>query len=233
MPMQPISGSSVSAYKVVEDFEAALCAYTGARYAVTTNSCSMAIQLAVAWHFRPENKPERKYFQRMVSVPKRTYCSVPMAIIHAGARPCFHARKWSGAYSLDPIPVWDSARRFTSGMYPLFGETFRHIDDRFINEGGTGQFVCVSFQTSKILGLEQGGAILHDNAEADTWLRRARFDGRLNAEEKLPQQIGFHCYMNPSTAALGLQKLAILPSDNPDQAGAADFADLSELPCFR
>ena len=86
---------------------------------------------------------------------------------------------------------------------------------------------CVSFQTSKILGLEQGGAILHDNKEADEWLRRARFDGRLNASEKVPKMIGFHAYLSPSVAALGIQKLACLPRDNPDQI--VDFPDLSLL----
>ena len=35
-------------YRVIQDFEHALCAYTGARYAVTTNSCTAAIMLAVA-----------------------------------------------------------------------------------------------------------------------------------------------------------------------------------------
>lgn len=208
-------------YHVVNEFEAALCEYTGARFAVTTNSCTMAIQLSVAWCL--SDWPG----SFGISIPARTYCSVPQAIIHAGGKPIFVPEKWSGAYSLKPFPIWDSARRFTSGMYSRMG-----CEDA-IAFHRTGHFVCVSFQSSKILGLEQGGAILHDNAEADTWLRRARFDGRLNAEEKLPQQIGWHCYMNPSTAALGLQRLACLPRDNPDQAGSDDFEDLSELPCFK
>lgn len=85
----------------------------------------------------------------------------------------------------------------------------------------------MSFQTSKILGIEQGGAILHDNKIADEWFRRARFDGRLSALEKVPQQLGFHCYMNPSTASLGIQRLSCLPKDNPDQV--VEFPDLSKL----
>ncbi len=200
-------GLSVSAYKVVEDFEAALCAYTGAPYAVTTNSGTMAIFLCLMCGPNPKGKA--------IGIPKRTYCSVPMAAMQAQYRIAWLDLNWSGAYQLAGSNVWDSARRFTSGMYRA------------------GEYQCVSFQTSKILGLEQGGAILHDNAKAYTWLRRARFDGRLNADEKLPQQMGWHAYMNPSTAALGLQRLACLPRDNPDQAGAADFPDLSELPCFR
>ena len=216
--MEKKEGCAMS-YRVVEEFEAELCRYTGARFAVTTNSCTMAILLACARLFDKKLRILAMDYDHPgrlnIEIPCRTYASVPMAVIHAGGAVRFVDIRWRGEYRLGGLNVWDSARRFTSGMY------------------SAGQFQCVSFQTSKILGLEQGGAILHDNAEADTWLRRARFDGRLNAEEKLPAMIGWHCYLNPSTAALGLQRLACLPRDNPDQAGSADFADLSELPCFR
>ena len=185
-------------YQVVNDFEKALSAYTGAPYVVCVNSCSSALLLAFSFY-----KPTTLIF------PSKTYCSAPMAAIHAGHKVEFRPFSWIGEYQLAPIPVWDSARRFTSGMYRA------------------KQYQCVSFQTSKILGIEQGGAILHDNKIADEWFRRARFDGRLSALEKVPQQLGFHCYMNPSTASLGIQRLSCLPKDNPDQV--VEFPDLSKL----
>lgn len=40
------------AFKVVRDFEQALCDYTGAKYAVSTTSCTMALLLACKWHLR-------------------------------------------------------------------------------------------------------------------------------------------------------------------------------------
>jgi hypothetical protein len=64
--------------------------------------------------------------------------------------------------------------------------------------------LCVSFHWSKTLGgVPQGGAILHDDEEADAWLRRARFDGR--TEGVAPKDdtftlIGWHCYMSPTTS---------------------------------
>lgn len=190
-------------YRVVDDFEAALCEYTGARFAVAVNSCSNALMLAALRHL-----------PQVVYIPQRTYCSVPMAMIHAGHRIRFVPGGWVGEYRLQPLPVWDCARRFNRGMYRA------------------GQFMCVSFQTSKILGIEQGGAILHDDAPSDEWFRRARFDGRLNAEEKLPQMIGQHCYMNPSTAALGLARLAALPERTEPQVGSTDFERIDELPIW-
>ena len=52
-------------YQVVKDFEAALCAYTGARYAVTTTSCTTALLLALCWW---KTLGTTEY----ISLPKRT-----------------------------------------------------------------------------------------------------------------------------------------------------------------
>lgn len=201
-----------SAYDVVRQFEAALCEYTGARFAVTVNSCTMALLLAVAWCIRwmPGNRPP-------IEVPRRTYCSVPMAIMHAGGRPTFRDEEWLGAYQLSPLPVWDCARLFTSGM---------HSRD---------QFQCVSFHASKTLGDTQGGAILHDDPLADAWLRRARFDGRregLAPKDDADLILGWHCYMSNDVAARLLHKLSVLPAHN-DPLPNDDYPDLSTMEIFR
>lgn len=196
-------------FQVVKDFEAALCEYTGAPYAVTTTSCTMALLLACA-HLR------HKHGSYRVQVPCRTYCSVPMSILHAGHSIRFVDEPWSGAYRLKPLSVVDSARRFTSDMYR------------------SGEFQCVSFHWNKILGIQQGGAILHDDPRADEWLRRARFDGR--KEGVAPKDddftmLGYHCYMAPDTAAEGLVRLSFLPRDNPDMPND-DYPDLSKFKVF-
>lgn len=192
-------------FQVVKDFEAALCEYTGAPYAVTTNSCTMALFLCC------------KYLKvGEVSIPRRTYVSVPMSIIHAGGRVVFDDRAWDGAYSLNPFPIMDSARRFTSGMYC------------------GGGFHCVSFHWNKILGIQQGGAILHSDKAADTWFRRARFDGRQEGvapkDDDFPI-LGWHAYMSPEIAAAGLVRLSHLPKYNPDLPND-DYPDLSKIPLF-
>lgn len=193
------------AYQVVRDFEAGLCEYTGAPYVVTTNSCTMALFLAC----------ERHQVER-VEIPRHTYVSVPMSIIHAGGSVAFRDEDWRGVYQLKPYPIWDAARRFTSGMY-------------------TGGMMCVSFHAAKILGIEQGGAILHDDPYADVWLRRARFDGRTEAVHPADDtfdMMGWHCYMSPSVAAQGLLKLYSLPAHNADLP-KDDYPDLSQAPAFR
>ena len=225
----------MDAFKVVRDFEQALCDYTGAKYAVTVNSCTMALLLACKWSLR--GKVGMEPFD--VSIPKRTYVGVPMSIIHAGARPVFRDEKWLGYYHLDPLPGSDSARWFTGGMFdghnaktvgaPL---PFSHMK---LIKGERHPMACVSFHWSKTLGIQQGGAILHDDPEADQWLRRARFDGR---KEGVPPKddhdlmVGWHCYMSPEVAAEGLVRLSHLPWHN-DPLPNSDYPDLPTLECFK
>ena len=228
-------------HQVTKDFEAELCRYTGAPYAVAVNSCTAALLLAVAWHLPRGPEPGWSMHHNWangnfeVEIPKRTYISVPMSIIHAGGRPTFRDEEWIGAYQLKPLPVWDSARWFTRGMYsgggrPVVGPLPVHF-----GYYGPGQMACVSFHSSKTLGLEQGGAILHDNPEADAWLRRARFDGRTEGvapkDDKF-DMIGHHCYLNPSTAAQGILRLHSLPRHNAPLLND-DYPDLSTIGIFK
>ena len=189
-----------NAHAVTEDLEAALVKYTGAPYVCVVNSCTMALLLAVRWHRRG-----------WVDIPKRTYISVPMSIIHAGSFPTFRDEDWVGAYQLKPLPIWDSARCFTGNMYKQ------------------GQMQCVSFHLTKILGDTQGGAILHDSKDADVWFRRARFDGRREGvapkDDKF-EIMGWHCYISPDVSTRLLQKLSVLPHHN-DSLPNDDYPDLS------
>ena len=200
-------------YDITRAFEADLCAYTGAKYAVALNSCSAALQLCVMWCDRHEiPRP-----MQGVSIPRRTYVSVACAIKLAGCFPTWRDEDWRGAYQLRPFPIMDSARRFTSGMYRA------------------GLFQCVSFAAAKILGAEQGGAILHDNDDADGWFRRMRFDGRTEGVDPLEDTfdvVGMHCIMLPSVAALLRVRLHHLPRDNPDLPHY-EYPDLSKHKAFQ
>lgn len=197
-------------YNIVEDFEAALCEYTGAPYAVTTNSCTMAIFLTCAWHRTLADNI------KILEIPKRTYVSVPMSIIHAGYRVSFREENWSGSYQLKPLPIYDSARRFSRNMYV------------------PTQYQCVSFHASKILGHSQGGAILCDDSSANAWFRRARFDGRSKGvppKDDYFNMLGWHCYMSPDVAAALLLKFYSLPDENKDLPNDS-YPDLSTFRIF-
>lgn len=201
-----------SPFDVVRNFEEALCEYTGAPYAVVVNSCTMALLLACAWHSHKDD-----CMLNSVTIPTHTYVGVPMSIIHAGFGVNFETRHWLGMYQLKPLPVYDSARCFTSGMYI------------------PGSMMCVSFHATKILGDTQGGAILLDNAEQASWLRRMRFDGRTEgmtpADDNFTE-IGYHCYMSPDVAARLLHKLSVLPKHNAPLPNDK-YPDLSAFEVFK
>jgi dTDP-4-amino-4,6-dideoxygalactose transaminase len=209
------------AFKVNRDFESALCEYTGAPYAVVVNSCTSALLLCL------------DYFKQMpqyetvpwVEIPKRTYVSVPMQILNVGAKVRFRDEDWQGMYQLKPYPIWDAARRFTEDMFN---------SDEAVARACPTRFICPSFHWSKILGIQQGGAILHSDPEADAILRRMRFDGRTEGvpprADSFPVR-GWHAYMAPEIAAEGLVRLSFLPRVNADLPNS-DYPDLSTFPIF-
>jgi dTDP-4-amino-4,6-dideoxygalactose transaminase len=211
------------AFEVVDAFEQAVAAYTGARYAVAVDSCTNAIFLSLLWlkhveRFRPE--------ECVVLLPKRTYVGVAQAARNAGYRIDWDDEAWSGMYRIwtqGPTPLYDAARRFTSGMYEP------------TPPGSLAALVCVSFQANKILPIGRGGAILTDDLEAAEWFRRARFDGRTEGRPAGQDAFtvpGWHMYMPPDAAARGLWLMQGLAKDNPDLPND-DYPDLSRQAIFR
>lgn len=198
-------------HQVTKDFEREVAAYCGSPYAVAVNSCTNALFLCLQWFSWKGALPD------WVECPSKTYVGVPMQIMHAGAKVAFRDYEWSGAYPLTPLPVWDCARRFTTGMYR------------------EGTMMCTSHHWSKVLGIQQGGVILLDNPEADAWLRRARFDGRTEGVAPADDVFdvpGWHFYMSPEVAAEGIMRLSILPRNNEDLP-QSDYPDLSKHAIFK
>lgn len=201
----------MSPFDVVKQFEKAVADFTGAPYVVAVNSCTNALFLCLMW------QKWKKQLPAEIEIPKLTYVSVPMQILHAGAKPTFRDEDWQGMYQLAPLPIWDCARTFRGAMYD------------------SGHFMCTSHHWNKPLGIQQGGCILHDNKEADQWFRRARFDGRgegvAPAKDKFNQP-GWHVYMTPEIAAEGLVRLSFLPKNMPPMP-RDDYPDLSTHPIFQ
>jgi dTDP-4-amino-4,6-dideoxygalactose transaminase len=170
-------------YKITEDFEQALSKYTGAPYVITVDNASNAMFLALMYE---------KIEGKTVSIPSRTYPSVPCEIIHAGGKINFEpveGIKIKGAYQLKPTKVWDSALRFTSNMYI------------------PNSHMCISFTGPyKHFKLSKGGAILTDDYNAYLWFKRARYSGRRECSyhDDNFDMLGWNFYMMPELAARGL-----------------------------
>lgn len=170
-------------HKITEEFEEALAKYTGAKYVVTTDNQSNALFLALKYE-GIEGKE--------ISIPARTYPSVPAEILRAGGFIKFlsvEGKTLKGEYQLIGSRVWDSALRFTCQMYR------------------PGQMQCLSFTGPyKTFSLSKGGAILLDDHDAYLWLKRARFSGRRECSyhDDHFSVIGMNAYMMPEIAARGL-----------------------------
>jgi len=170
---------------------------------VAVDSGTSALFLSLTWARKvdPHN---------VIEIPRNTFYGVPMMAVHTGFNKIVWTNEpWSGQYQLKPTPVIDSALRFCAGMY-------------------CDGFVCLSFQSRKLLPIGRGGMILHDSAEADVWFRRARFFGRSEVpieEDPGAEFPGWKMYMLPDEAARGLTLMQYYPQTVPDQI--VNYPDIS------
>lgn len=199
-------------YKIVSEFEKVVAEFAGSKYGVAVESGTAAIFLSLQWKNRNEVWDRWK-----ISIPSRTYPSVPCSIIHAGMKVNFVDEKWEGEYKLAPLDIWDSALRFRKGMYH-------------------GGLQCLSFHVKKLLPIGRGGMILTDEEDAYKWLKKARFDGR----EPVPLQednftmLGWNMYMPPSDAARGLQLFQAMGNKVFEDLKVEEqgYPDLSKFPVY-
>lgn len=193
-------------YKIVKMFEEELAHYAGSKYAVSTDSCTDALLLCCEYHNVKE-----------VTIPKRTYLSVPQSIIHAGGEVKFEDIKWKGIYQLKPYPIYDAAKRLTSGM---------HIP---------GSDMCLSFHIKKHLKIGKGGMILTDSEEAYNWYKKARYEGRgeVRYHDDNIEINGWNAYMTPEQAARGLMLMQNYPEHVEDLPEDPPYRDLTEFELFK
>jgi dTDP-4-amino-4,6-dideoxygalactose transaminase len=207
-------------YDITLEFEKRLAEYTGAPYVVTVDNQSNALFLALYY----EKNAKQSITTDTITIPARTYPSVPCEIIHAGLKVKFKPVKGKmlkGAYQLEGSNVWDSALCFTSNMYK------------------PESHMCVSFTGPyKHFKLSKGGAILTDSEEAYMWFKRARYSGRRECSyhEDYFDMLGWNFYMMPELSARGLLLMNQFytskgePKTNPDLE--LSYPDLSKFEIY-
>lgn len=185
----------MKAFDVVRGFEEALAEYTGAKYCVVVNSCTSAARLAFDWWMKQEGS-------HILEFPARTYRSMVNMAVRCGATPVIKDWEWIEQYRIRPSNIWDCALTLRPRMY----------------EAGTVQLL--SFHPQKPLALSSGGgAILHDNPEADAFFRLDRYDARTENVVILDDTwpfYGEHVYMFPGQAGEGLHRLEIFKAAHPE-----------------
>lgn len=164
----------VKAFQPILDFERQLARYTGAPYAVTTDRCTHAIEIAL--RILKPTKP--------IVFTAYTYVSVVMTMHKLGLQYELVDKKWHHKYQFENTNIWDCARMLERNMFQ------------------PGEIQCLSFGRSKPLELGIGGAILTDNKAIYELASRMRYDGRSLFEyERWSDQkvwnLGLHYYLAP------------------------------------
>ena len=171
-------------FQAILDFEAAICAYTGAPYCVTTDCCTHAIE--IAFRLAHDGSP--------VKFPARTYLSVPMTLHKLNIKYELLDITWTGGYKFEGSNIYDYARKFELGMYI------------------PNSIQCVSFGRSKPLEIGLGGCLLTDNESLYIKASRMRYDGRdifkySPWSEQKRFSVGYHYYLRPEECVAGLNLL--------------------------
>ena len=192
-------------FKVIADFEKAIASFFGAPYAVAVDCCTHGIELCL-----------RMKQVKKISVPKRTYLSVPMLANKLDIDLEWTDQIWQDYYHLTN-DIIDAAVLWREGSYI------------------PNTYMSVSFQFRKHLSLGRGGVILCDNKKDALELKKMTYDGRhpdIPWRDQNISTMGYHYYMTPETAELGLSKLQKAIETKPVQWRIDDWPDVSKMEIF-
>jgi dTDP-4-amino-4,6-dideoxygalactose transaminase len=195
-------------FEIVGEFEKKIASFFGAPYAVATDSCTHGIELCL-----------RHTKETKINVPKRTYLSIPFLSEKLSIERTWRDEDWVDYYTLNygDKRIIDAAVLWKEKSYI------------------PNTFMCLSFQYQKHLSLGRGGIILMDNESDATQLKKMSYDGRLPNvpwREQNIDTIGYHYYMTPETAKLGLDKLQNAIDTKPRQWVHTDWPDLTKMKIF-
>jgi len=194
-------------FDVIEQFEKEIASFFGAKYAVAVDCCTHGLELCL----RMQNVTH-------YSVPKHTYLSVPFLAKKLGITFEWKDEVWQDYYYLGDTNIIDAAVLWRKNSYI------------------PNTFMCLSFQYKKHLNLGRGGMILTDDYKSAQLLKKMSYDGRLPNIPWREQDIemhGFHYYMTPETAQIGLSKLPNAIATEPVKWTINDWPDLTQMKVFK
>ena len=191
----------------VFEFESIVSKWFGAKYGIAVDSCTHGIELCLR-HIGIEE----------VEVPKRTYLSIPFLSNKLNVPLKWKDEDWRDYYEIGNSGVYDAAVLWRENSYI------------------PNTMMCLSFQFQKHLSLGRGGMILLDDEDSYKSLRKMVYDGR---EPNIPWRdqnidtIGYHYYMTPETAELGIKKFKYAVNETPRKWKLDDWPDLTQLEVFK
>jgi len=193
-------------FNAVTEFENKISDFFNSPYAVSVDSCTHGIELCLRY---------KKINQ--IKVPNRTYLSIPFLASKLNIDLLWENKEWQDYYYvseniIDAAVLWKKDSYIPNTM------------------------MCLSFQFQKHLSLGRGGMILLDNKDDAIALKKMSYDGRLPNipwRDQNIDSIGYHYYMTPETANLGLEKLSKAIEQKPKQWKYLDWPDLTQMDIFK
>ena len=193
-------------FQIVQEFEKEVARFFNAPFAIAVDSCTHGIELAL--RYTKTNK---------ISVPKHTYISIPFLSSKLNIELEWKDEDWLDYYYLTDNII-DAAVLWKENSYI------------------SNTIMGISFQYQKHLSLGRGGILLLDDETAAIEVKKMSYDGRLPVipwREQNISMVGYHYYMTPETAKLGLDKLPSAIETQPRQWVVSDWPDLTEMEVFK
>ena len=194
-------------WKVVHDFESLISDWFGAKFGVAVDSCTHGVELCL-----------RLKGVQKISIPKRTYLSIPFLSHKLGLPLEWRDESWEDYYEISNSGVYDAAVLWKEKSYI------------------PNSMMCLSFQFQKHLSLGRGGMILLDDADSAKRLSKMVYDGRtpnVPWRDQNIDTIGYHYYMTPETAQLGIKKFQDAIHSEPRKWVLEDWPDLTKMEVFK
>jgi|TARA_R110002153_G_scaffold273342_1_gene444029 dTDP-4-amino-4,6-dideoxygalactose transaminase len=201
-------------FEIITDFENKIAEFFGAKYAVAVDCCTHGVELSLRYQ-------KHTY----ISTPKRTYISIPFLSNKLNLRLDWREEEWKDYYIVNPT---SPKNRYKA----IYDAAVLWKKDSYI----PNSFMCISFQFQKHLSLGKGGIILCDNKEDAIQLKKMSYDGRdpnVPWREQDINTYGYHYYMTPETAQMGLDRLDKAIKTPPKQWVVTDWPDLTQMQIFK
>jgi len=195
----------MTSFNTVYNFENQISNFFNSPFCVSTDSCTHAIELCLRLHKFPQSV-----------CPRQTYISIPFTFKKLGLHWQFENNLWQNYYYITDDIIDAAVYWQENGYVPC-------------------TYMCLSFQFKKHLSLGRGGAILLDSEEDYYKLLKMRYDGRLPNIPWAKQNfdtVGYHYYMTPETAKIGIEKMPAAIATNPKKWSYIDYPDLSKMEIF-
>jgi len=193
-------------FNTITEFENKIADFFGSPYAVAVDCCTHGVELCLRY-----TKSDH------ISVPKNTYLSIPFLSEKLNINREWRYEDWVDYYYVTD-KIIDAAVLWKPNSYI------------------PGTYMNISFQFRKHLALGRGGVILTDDKKAAEILKKMSYDGRdpnvLWRDQNI-DMIGYHYYMTPETAQLGLDKLPKAIETKPVQWTIKDWPDLTQMDIFK